>query len=538
MNDKAEAQSLNYDTGCDVRDDGTRPPNCAHNDRAGKESYKRMKDAGLIDASMTSDQYAGNTRQFQAMYQALGSLKHDPNTPQNELDLLAGLPIETSAEEAHGMTQHGFNVSSIDGKNGVLTSSSHVGIEDEPGITEVVEERGCPDEAAKQAECAARNAGGGATAPLFNPPVITPPDNRVTNDDGIPLDAEGNPFGGGGQGELEGDDPELTQKAYGSELPRYQGDEGSSAVTNTEGTSTEGGGAGTPAGTTWVWNSKNCQCEQGPGEIKQGTPPEMIPWVQDQNNLAGAMWAKSREGDQGPLKQKLQYEDADYTSNDPLTRIHAANALAESLGENATHAQKMDLFTKAAGSNREAVQNVQEADVRGYNQFEQTNAINRAKIDALNSGFASEYVDDTNRVQAERIAKDQAHDANINMQNNALLTNMANTYNQNSLYPNYNVRPDQAGAIQFTNPQALRDEQSQGSAYPRIDEFAAWEAAYPNHTTDQIIDLMGKARENAGSNGGRQGPSGYPPAPTAKHGREMRDLQANRKALRRWILGI
>jgi len=142
-------------------------------------------------------------------------------------------------------------------------------------------------------------------------------------------------------------------------------------------------------------------------------------------------------------------------------------------------------------------------------------------------------------VQANRVAKDQAHDDNINKNLNDLLTHEANTYNQNSLYPNYNIRPDQAGAIEFANPQAIRDEQSQtGNA--RIRTFQEWKDAYPDLDNDQIIVLMGKAEKTTTGGSRNQPPGGYqgPTGGTAKYGREMRDLQANRKALRRWILGI
>jgi len=526
MNVAAEAGNYNYNNDCKIDPEtGNRPANCKHNNRSGDQSYKRMKDAGLID-DMTADQYTANTRQFQAMYQALGSLKHGPDTTAEQKTLLEGLNIETSPEAAHNMTQHGFNVSSIDGKNGVLTSSSHVGIADPQNQTEeteeIVTEERCPDEAAKSAECAARNAGGSTTTEIPATSSLVDNSGGRTGDltpgepEVITNDNNQGPVVHSGEHELFFRD--------GAELPEYQS------------------GTETPAaGGMWTWNSTTCQCVQ---EIKPppGTPPEMIPWVQDQNNLAGAMWAKSQEEDFWPMKQKLSYNDADYTRHDPLTAIHANNATAASLGENATHAQRMELFAAAAGANREAVQGVQDADVAAYNQFAQANATGRANVDATNSGFASKYVDDTNRVQAERIAKDQAHDANINMQNNALLTNMANTYNQNSLYPNYNVRPDYAGAIQFTNPQALRDEQSQGDGYNNAmaDEYMRLknDPAFKDVPEETLRAL---AKERSSSGGSRnQPPGGYqsPTTGTAKHGREMRDLQANRKALRRWILGI
>ena len=118
---------------------------------------------------------------------------------------------------------------------------------------------------------------------------------------------------------------------------------------------------------------------------------------------------KSAEKDQYPMMQKLNYNPPDLVRHDPLTAIHANNSLASGLGENATHAEKMDLFTNAAKSNQQAVQSVQDADAAAYNQYSQANAAGRARVDAANSGFASKYVDDTNMVQANRVAKDQAH---------------------------------------------------------------------------------------------------------------------------------
>jgi len=596
MNERAEVGNYNYDEGCDIDADGNRAANCKHNNRSGDKSYDRMKEHGLIDG-MDNEEYISNTRQFQAMYEALGSLKHGPDVTEEQKALLEGLKIETSPEAAHNMKQYGFNVSSIDGKNGVLTSSSHVGIGDSVDNTEeiITEEKKklCPDEAARSAECAARNTGGGTTAGTTAPPSMIQPESGRTGD---LIPGEDFSYYGPVADESEvitndnNQGPVVNSGEFeqffrdGAELPWYQGDEGSSVVpeplaqgavtdNNPDGITPPVGG-GAPSGSSedgdeplgiqnmsdaavrerqsragtfqpgasttagaWTWNSETCQCVQSitPG----GTPAKMIPWIQDQNNLAGAMRAKSQEEDFWPMQQKLNYNDVDYIGNDPLTRIHAANSLASGLGENATHAQRMDLFGKAAGSNREAVQNVQEADVKSYLEYNKANVTNRANVDASNSGFASKYVDDTNLVQANRIAKDQLHDANINKQNNALLTNMANTYNQNSLYPNYNVRPDYAGAIEFENAQALRDEQSQESSYPRMNEYAAWKAKYPDAKDEWIERMMGKAKENPDNDqSGRQGPGGYPGTDPAKYGREMRDLQANRKALRRWILGI
>ena len=525
MNNRAETGNLNYDAGCEMQADGSRPANCNHNDPNGGKSFKRMKKAGLIPDDMTADQYKANTRQFQVMYAALGEIKNNPDTPQAELDLLANVPIETSAEGwsagRHG--QHDKNVSEFDGLNGKVTSSSHVTVKNEIAPDEVIEttvvEDACPDAAAKQAECAARNAGGGATAPLFN----SPPDVGRTGDlePGVDFSHYGPTV------DEQPEEPVITNPPPTG--PATDAPVGDDEMLDQAQKGTETGGA-------WTWNAATCQCVQGPGTPKPGDPPKMIPWVQDQNNLAGAMRAKSQEEDFWPMMQKLDYNDADYTRNDPLTRIHAANSLAAGLGENATDAGRMALFDKAAASNREAVQNVQEADVTAYNRFEQANAASRSNIDAANSGFASKYVDDTNRVQAERIAKDQAHDANINTQNNALLTNMANTYNQNSLYPNYNVRPDYAGAIEFANPRAIRAEQSQ-TGNSRLQSYQEWKDAYPELTPTEIGTLMGKANNTTGGSG-NQAPGGYQGPGTAKYGTEMRDLEANRKALRKWILGI
>ena len=513
MNVAAEAGNYNYNDDCKINPEtGNRPVGCSHNNKIGDQSYDRMKKAGLIE-NMTADQYAGNTRQFQAMYQALGSLKHGPDVTKEQRALLDGLNIETSPESAHNMTQYGYNVSSIDGKNGVLTSSSHVGIADPQNQTEETEEKvtkeRCPDEAAKSAECAARNAGGSTTTEI--PATSSLVDNSggrtgdLTEPEVITNDNNQGPVVNSGEFEQFFRD--------GDEIPA--------------------------AGGTWTWSSETCQCVQGSGTPKPGEQPEIIPWVQDQNNLNSAMWGKYSEEDQWPMKQKLPYNDADYIRHDPLTAIHANNSLAASLGDNAPYEYLRRFMEEAGKENQKAVQNVQDADADAYNRYAQTNATGRARVDEANSAFASKYVDDTNSVLANRIAKDQLHDANINMQNNALLTNMANTYNQNSLYPNYNVRPDYAGAIQFANPQALRDEQSQ-TGNPKISLFQEWKDAYPDLDNDQIIRLVEEAEKTNTGGSRNQPPGGYqgPTEGIGKYGTEMRDLEANRKALRRWILGI
>ena len=72
-------------------------------------------------------------------------------------------------------------------------------------------------------------------------------------------------------------------------------------------------------------------------------------------------------------------------------------------------------------------------------------------------------------------------------------------------------------------------------------EYEAWKTKYPGKSDAWIQDMMGKVKERTEDNSrGNQPPGGYPnpTGGTAKYGREMRDLQANRKALRRWILGI
>ena len=531
MNTLAEDKNLNYNPGCEMSSDGSRPAKgdngepCKHNDPNGKDSYTRMKNNQLIGADVTADQYKNNTQQFQVMYAALADIKNNENTSEADLALLEGLPITTSPNAITGHTQHGENVSNFDGLNGGITSMSRAQSVDNPGtVTEEIT-YGCPDEEAKSAECAARNAEDGATAPLFNPPPEGAAPTNVEMLEGQPIQ----------QIEREPIDKSLAvpEPGTGPEV----GPATDSPVETGE--NLDQAQEGIETGGTWTWSSETCQCVQGPGTPKPGEQPEMIPWVQDQNNLAGAMYAKSKEEDFWPMKQKLNYNDANYTRHDPLTAIHANNSLAAGLGENATHAQKMEFMTKAAQGNQQAVQSVQDADVGAYNQYSQANAAGRARVDEANSGFASKYVDDTNMVQANRITKDQMHDANINTQNNALLTNMANTYNQNSLYPNYNVRPDYAGAIEFANPQAIRDEQSQ-TGNPRIRTFQEWKDAYPDLDNDQIIDLMGKAEKTNTGGSRNQPPGGYqgPTGGTAKYGTEMRDLEANRKALRRWILGI
>lgn len=304
----------------------------------------------------------------------------------------------------------------------------------------------------------------------------------------------------------------------------------------------------------WFWNDQNCACEQGPGDF---TPPDVLepkPWVQDQNNLNQAMMAKGMRENFFPMQQSFNYSDADMVSHDPLTAIHASNSLAGSIASNPTTsaAEKAMLFDKAAGSNRQAIQDTQNADVAAYNLLSKYNTANRGKVDNLNMQAKDQYVDEVNTVLHNRINTDIADNENINRMNNNLISNMATTHTQNSLYPNYNIDPTTGGLINFTNAKAYQDEinPSSGSVTDQ------WLADYKNLrdtnvdiTHEEAIDILNKNTVASTKAKKKNRPSGYPiqtGAPTgtpAKYGTETvaarkEDLLRSKRELRKWILGI
>ena len=110
--------------------------------------------------------------------------------------------------------------------------------------------------------------------------------------------------------------------------------------TNADG-NTEGG-----VTDAYMWNANNCRCEKAPGDFIPPDKVPMIPWVQDQNSLTGAIMNKGLREDFYPMMTNNNFTPADMLRDDPLSRIHANNSLAQTAIDSGADPYK--IFANAA----------------------------------------------------------------------------------------------------------------------------------------------------------------------------------------------
>jgi hypothetical protein len=211
----------------------------------------------------------------------------------------------------------------------------------------------------------------------------------------------------------------------------------------------------------YMWNPNNCECEHAPGDFIPPDRVPMIPWRQDQNNLTNAIMNKSLREDFYPMMEQYNFTPADMLRDDPLSRIHASNSLAQAAID--AGADPYKIFSQAAGENRKAFADVQSRDVAEYNALNKANMTAKQAIDQANMLARKQYVDDINTVGTNRINTEIADNQNIVKQQNALLTNAQNTQAMNQLRANYNVNPqatpwNNQDLIEFANAKAYQDE--------------------------------------------------------------------------------
>ena len=211
----------------------------------------------------------------------------------------------------------------------------------------------------------------------------------------------------------------------------------------------------------YMWNAHNCECEHAPGDYIPPDRVPMIPWRQDQNNLTNAIMNKGMREDFYPMMEQYNFTPADMLRDDPLSRIHASNSLAQTAID--AGADPYTIFSKAAAENRKSIADVQSRDVAEYNALNRANMTGKQTIDQANMLARKQYVDDVNTVGTNRINTQIADNQNIVTQQNNLLTNAQNTQMMNQLRPNYNVDPqaspwNQRDIIQFANAKAYIDE--------------------------------------------------------------------------------
>jgi len=299
----------------------------------------------------------------------------------------------------------------------------------------------------------------------------------------------------------------------------------------------------------YMWNAHNCECEHAPGDYIPPDRVPMIPWRQDENNLTNSIMNKGLREDFYPMMEQYNFTPADMLRDDPLTRIHASNSLAQTAID--AGADPYTIFSQAAAENRKSIADVQSRDVAEYNALDKANMTAKQTIDQANMLARKQYVDDVNTVGTNRINTQIADNLDIVKQQNNLLTNAQNTQMMNQLRPNYNIDPqatpwNNQDIIQFANAKAYNDEvggdggASTGMTY--VEAYAHASAPQPdglglepeqaNNWAKNYIASTKSNSSNRGSYNNNASEDGYP----VRFGGE-RQRRRSGAALRQWMRG-
>ena len=133
--------------------------------------------------------------------------------------------------------------------------------------------------------------------------------------------------------------------------------------------------------------------------------------------------------------------------------------------------------------------------------------------------------------------------AQITTQMQNAYTNMANTYNMNTLYPNFNVRPKYAGVVDITNPRDYNKDPNYQSPESLSEQYVNFRQSFPPNTSEDSIPSFTEWHKisygNKKSNTDAEGIQGinYPNSiGSARRGKEIR-LAKSGMELRKFFKG-
>ena len=200
-----------------------------------------------------------------------------------------------------------------------------------------------------------------------------------------------------------------------------------------------------------------------PGEVTTTTETERPEfWLQDQIKYTDLVRQKLGLRKYRPWAATFSPETLDATIVDPGRAIAAIQEGAKTAGDStvfagpaANRAMKLKAQGQAAKSVADIWAQNQEANLRSVAE---TNKINTL----IKNEAAEKNLNIKNTLFKDNIAVDKEYDNALRDINSKLAnqlansyTNMANTYNMNSLYPQFNIDPGSGGFVDFTNPQEL-----------------------------------------------------------------------------------
>jgi len=271
-------------------------------------------------------------------------------------------------------------------------------------------------------------------------------------------------------------------------------------------------------------NAPGFDIDYSPEDIREMSLPEETPtiktpgikeydgypaqwWAQDINNLntVGAIKDTLRL----PYAPELEDQKIDYVLDDYTGRVNAntsaLNTMAGALGAYGPQAlARSNVFGKTLDANAKAINQVNSNNVRTMNQVATMQPQLNMKVDMTNNATNKQLYDDTITALQQKDNFTNWRTGKYNELFNAGLTNLANTYNLNTINPNMNVNPNQFGMIEFTEDgrklykdgdtdialqraqqfqraQRLIGEDSDGKQRPVTKEYL--EFLYPNSAT-------------------------------------------------------
>jgi hypothetical protein len=223
--------------------------------------------------------------------------------------------------------------------------------------------------------------------------------------------------------------------------------------------------------------------EATPGPIKEV-------WRQDQNNLMAL--AAIQDDLYLPWSPKLEEQKIDYVLDDYTGKVNAImgaqNTMASALGAagGPQAIARSNIQGKSLNAIAQAIDTTNKTNLNIMNRAASQQAQMDAQIDMRNKAIDKGLYDDTVFALQEKQNFDNEKIAKNNELFNAMMTNAANTYNLNTLYPYYNVNPQGYGDVEFTeNGQQLYKAN-------QVDQQEAFLDAYTklrkNLPADQKID--------------------------------------------------
>ena len=241
---------------------------------------------------------------------------------------------------------------------------------------------------------------------------------------------------------------------------------------------------------------EGCTCESPLEEldvpdIDVTTPPDPQFWLQDKMGVANALDAKMSLKKYYPWAPKYNENLIDPVFKDPEREIAAigeqaviaADTASAFSGPQRAAAVQAKAQGKAAAQIADAMNRVQNDNVTIANTVAAKNAEIKYKTQLLNNNELKKLYDNTVLTEQNYDNSLRKANAEITKQMQNMYTNAANTYNMNTLYPNFNVMPGTGGFIDIVNPKEFNKDPNYRSSGDATDQYVEF---YRNMVLDGI----------------------------------------------------